>query len=380
MATAFPTAKSDSCADTRNAMEQRRVILGPCLAAMGFSEHGAPPPELPESLVFNGAQITLESWERNLLLGNFGGETAVLLAHFSEGLAFRALSGSRLSRLEAELPKPRELERTRLAMMEETAVGIALQQELQRDIDRLVAKGEMGDAKKLTGFRRKIDKTLAQLEQRIGVQAHEQALARSVELLTPRDTARVERRRKAPPVETGLTLEDLYALEATLAKQVVEQPPEPSADELIEASLREQTEGVPATVRLDESETSSSEPARRFRSLLILLAVCAVAYTVFLFKTHEAAPPPRLSIGSFEHIDGVLSVKARPPSLFVRVKASSWSKLPAEEKTQVVEEFGRIAGESGYQGVQIKTGDGTNVAQWLRKTGVRIMVAREIGS
>ena len=44
----------------------------------------------------------------------------------------------------------------------------ALLSRVQRDIDRLVSKGAMGDAKKLTGFRRKIDQALSRLEERIG--------------------------------------------------------------------------------------------------------------------------------------------------------------------------------------------------------------------
>jgi len=344
---------------------------------MGFSEHGAPPPELPDPLRFNGLEVHLESWERNVLLGDFVGETAVLLAHFAEGIAFRALSESRLSRLEQELPKPQELDRMRAEMVEETAVGMALQQELQRDVDRLVGKGEMGDAKRLTGFRRKIDHALAQLEQRIGVQAREQAQVRSVELLTPRDVGRVERKRVPPPVETGLTLEDLYALEEKFAQDIAETPPEPSANELFEASLREQEEGAPVAVKWDVAERPKASLSRRFQLLLALLAVCAVAYSVLFFTNREEAPPPRLGMAEFQHIPAVLDVKARPPSLFVRVKASKWSALPTEEKTQLVEELGRIAGESGYHGVQIKSSDGANVGQWLRKTGVRLMAASE---
>ena len=52
------------------------------------------------------------------------------------------------------------------------------------------------------GETRKIDQALAQLEQRIGVQAREQAQARSVDLLTPRDVGQLERKRVPPPVET----------------------------------------------------------------------------------------------------------------------------------------------------------------------------------
>ena len=344
---------------------------------MGFSEHGSPPPELPDRLRFNGMEIPLEAWEHNLLLGNFGGETAVLLAHFAEGIAFRAISGSRLNRLEEELPKPQELDRMRAEMTEETAVGMALQQELQRDVDRLVGKGEMGDAKKLTGFRRKIDQALAQLEQRIGVQAREQAQARSVDLLTPRDIGKLERKRVPPPVETGLTLEDLYELERKLEQDIAAEPPEPTADELFEAGLREQEEGAPAAVTWHVAETRTAYPARRFRLLLLLLVVCVVACSVVFFKTREDAPPPRLGMAKFQHIPAVLDVTPRPPSLFVRVKASKWSALPTEEQTQLVEELGRIAGESGYHGVQIKSSDGTNVGQWLRKTGARLMVASE---
>ena len=63
----------------------------------------------------------------------------------------------------------------------------------------------------------------------------------------------------------------------------------------------------------------------------------------------------------------------RPPSLFAKVYASQWNAMTEAEKTEFVDGVARIAESAGYVGLQLRNDDEVAVAQWLKKTGVRIL-------
>jgi hypothetical protein len=167
-------------------------------------------------------------------------------------------------------------------------------------------------------------------------------------------------------------VEELLALEEQIDREISERRQEPSAEELFEAGLREQREGHARPARVVSAKRASANSAGRTRILLGVLAASLVVYAGFLVLTREEAPPPKLKLEQFRHLEAVQSVTARPPSLFVKIGQPSWSGLTAEERRQLIDELGRIAGEAGYAGVQVQTVDGATVGQWLRKTGTRL--------
>jgi len=354
------TAGSDSATEAQSALAQRRAILGPCLAAMGFTELGGPPPDLPEQLLYDGLAVALEPWERNVLLGRAVGDSEVILAHLAEGIAFRAKCQSSLLRLEHAPPPPERIDAVLEELIEDAASGLALQQEVQRDIDRLVGKGELSAAKRLTGFRRKIDQGLAGLEQHIGAEGNEQAQARSTEMLTPRNWEPAPRKRVLPRIEE-LDLPPLPAAEPAVSPAA----PEPTAEELFAQGLLEQA-------RHEEEASVGREPRRRRGRLIVLLVASLVVYGVFRMSRTPDELPPRLEMDRFAQIDGVLQVRPRPPSLFVKLDTKSWNDLTPIGRLELLDQLGRVAGDEGYFGVHVKTEDGQTVGQWMRKTGAKL--------
>jgi hypothetical protein len=378
------TEKPGFAAEAQSALEERRAVLGSCLAAMGFSECGGPPAVLPEQLKFDGHAVPLESWERNVLLGQSSGETEIVLAHLAEGIAFRAKCQSALLRLEHAPPSAGERSSFMTALIEDTAAGLALQKEVQRDIDRLVKKGEMTEAKKLTGFRRKIDHGLASLKQRLGAEAHEQAQARSIEMLTPLGSEPAPRKRVLPSTE----MLDLPALpRPTPADREAPKPEahEPTPEELFEKGLIEQEQHEHGTLNrqapvLDGDGTLEARAQKRVARLITLLAVCLLLYGAFLLARNPVDIPPRLGMEQFDQFDSVLQVRPRPPSLFIKLDAASWRALAPAGKLELIDSLGRLAGNEGYFGVHVKTNDGRPVGQWMRKTGAELLTTTPGGA
>jgi hypothetical protein len=68
---------------------------------------------------------------------------------------------------------------------------------------------------------------------------------------------------------------------------------------------------------------------------------------------------------------------ARPPSLFVTVESAAWSKLPPDDRRSLVDTASSVLMTSDYRGALLRTEDGRPVAQWLARTGVRLLDANE---
>ena len=82
---------------------------------------------------------------------------------------------------------------------------------------------------------------------------------------------------------------------------------------------------------------------------------------------------PRIEKSQLPASPAIAGVVARPPSLFVTVDPPSWSGLPAEDRTRLVVEVGKVALQLGYTGAVLQDPAGRSVAQWMQKTGVRLL-------
>jgi hypothetical protein len=113
--------------------------------------------------------------------------------------------------------------------------------------------------------------------------------------------------------------------------------------------------------------------ANRLRLLLWALTALLLVYAAVLIpRLHQEPPTPVLTLEQLAHIDSVVRIKARPPSLYVELDTATWRARSERERQGILEELGRVAGAAGYSGIQARTADGTTVGQWMSKTGVRL--------
>jgi hypothetical protein len=80
-----------------------------------------------------------------------------------------------------------------------------------------------------------------------------------------------------------------------------------------------------------------------------------------------------LTAEQLAHLVPVEKVAARPPSLYVTLDTAAWNRLPEQDRRDLIEEVGRLAGSRGYLGVHLRTRDGTTVGEWLSEIGSRLV-------
>ncbi len=241
----------------------------------------------------------------------------------------------------------------------ETDAVLAFQMlgELQRNIERMVVRGQMEQAKRLTQFRRRLNECTAAVGRLLGddvVREAEGTAAGSPEAISIAEAQRSSVLDSPSPALEDARLKALLTLEDQLQKRA-------------ESDANRPTPAAPLPV--DPLEA----PARRSRvgALLVVLAVAATAWIVLVLWARAGAGGaiPVLSAQDFEGIPGVRHVVARPPSLFVTVDEVMWRGMEPEARRQLIERIGSKAAEAGYRGVQV-TGPGGTVGSWLRTTGV----------
>jgi hypothetical protein len=260
----------------------------------------------------------------------------------AEGVAFRLRTRFHLSRLQdGPSPAPSELEDFRRELVTDAALGLALQEEIQTDIDNLVAVGEFDEAKKLTAFRHKIGQGMGRIKAVIGEKGFERAEAKSGEM-----TAAAPEQEK---IKTALEAEE-RAERPTQFKRNVSYAP---------------------------VHHVTVDKANRVRLLLLTLLFCLLAWGVFFVTTQEAEGPPPLPEKMFLRFEGVQSVDVRPPSLFVTVRADTWRDMADEQRRDLIRDVGSIVSKNGYTGAHFRTTAGVAVAEWLEKSGARLIVNRK---
>ena len=121
----------------------------------------------------------------------------------------------------------------------------------------------------------------------------------------------------------------------------------------------------------------TAERADRTRPLLLTLAFCLLAFGFFFLTGREVSGPPPLDPNLFLRIDGVRSVAVRAPSLFVTVHAKDWRNLSQKAQLELVGVVAEIAEKNGYSGAHFRSSAGITVAEWLAKTGPKLLPSTE---
>jgi len=238
----------------------------------------------------------------------------------------------------AERPSVGQLEEIRERLTEDTTVGLALLEELQRAIDGSIRDSKFDEAKRLSAFRNKLGQPMKFLRDRIGLEAFAAAERAAAELVAPLQESKIRRARPAP-----------------------EQPAEPQP--AYEMFTRDVAVAPYVAAEVRPSQT---------RPLLLVLGVVVAIWAAFIAPRLFTQHLPVLKSYEMPASPAFLEVAARPPSLFIKVKAGVWDEMTPEEREKVVAAVGEQASAAGYTGAHFRSTDGTTVAQWLVKGGVRL--------
>lgn len=217
-----------------------------------------------------------------------------------------------------------------------TALGLALVEELQREINGAIRESKSDDAKRLSGFRNKLSRTVNLLRDQIDPQILKTAEAAAQNLVSP--IADVEPRE--------------------------EDPSEPAEAAKAHTTFRRET-AAPRYVAADVEQS-------RARPLAIVLAIVLGLWGVFVAPRYLTKKIPTLKQHEMPASPAFLEMTARPPSLFVQVQGGVWSEMTDRERTEFVQAFADRADAAGYTGAQFRSTEGHTVAQWLSETGIRL--------
>jgi hypothetical protein len=125
--------------------------------------------------------------------------------------------------------------------------------------------------------------------------------------------------------------------------------------------------------RSREKEQRTREQMKRIKVLVALLAV-AVAFgaVALVVQLIPALNPPEikiLSVNDFTHVPMVLSVDARPPSLFVRVDGPHWRRVTKERRLEIIRDVGQVVAKADYNGARFRDDNGDLVGEFIRGVG-----------
>jgi hypothetical protein len=291
--------------------------------------------------------LTVEPWvqaeiRRAFDRPNESTERPTLVAH---AVALRMkIEGDRARMRQAHVTGGHELYAVQAELMLDSAIGTALNREIQRVIDEEVQRGGMASAKHWTSLKNELNRVVSTVNQ----------------LLADSERQRAE----------------------TLSDKLTDARVEPVAPERYERLMQ----------RLDVEERERKQLARarkRARDALanlpsrteVLVAALAVTVAIWLgfvkLPEHLASGLPVLGTEDFPRADGFVDVVARPPSLYVTVDGDVWSGLAGDERRRLVSTISGVLLTSGYTGVLLKTEAGRPVAQWLALNGVTLIETDE---
>jgi hypothetical protein len=338
--------------------DERRTALAPYLDQLGVADGGLPPLH---------PAIMLDSWELTALekaLDQANGGRAHWHALMAESIAFQTKYFSDLEVLEnEEYTSPETLETQREQWTISAAIGLALMEDIQRIIDSTISAGNMGEAKRLSGFRNKLAQTVKEIKERIGNDAFSDAESMHRDMLSP---------------QASLKLENLAA-----GPQADVHPDE--ANEPRPFTLSEPDEGPPKQIKLNRSANVKlghdvEVKPDHTKRLLLVLGAAALAWMILILPRMFREPLPILTLPDLPQSAAIQQVDAKPPSLYIVVNTESWRAIPREQRLKWVDEIGQAAAAAGYTGANIRTAEGSSVAQWLKQTGPRLLVNSGGGS
>lgn len=333
--------------DTGVGIEERRTALAPYLERLGQLEGEAERPDEagpPPALV-------LGDWEQSAVREALASGTEAprgwesLLA---EGVALQTKYFAETDELAREgTTSPEGEERFRQRLLHSLAIGLALMEELQREVNAMILGGNVAQAKKLTSFRNKLGQLTAQIKERVDDDGIVLAQALAAEMITP-----VESKNESP------------------SSRLEEEPDEGPAQ-----PIRLETRHRPLGHMLVREEKKST-----LKPLLIVLAVAAAVWAVLILPRAWAPSIPELSDQDLAFSPAIQQVIARPPSLYLVMDGAKWEGMPQHQREELVRQIGETAGGAGYSGAQLRLDDGTTLAQWSKARGVKLVPRSRTGT
>lgn len=238
-----------------------------------------------------------------------------------------------------------ELYEVQAELLLDSAIGTALQREIQRVIDEEVRSGQMAPAKRWTAFKNDLNGAVSTVRQLLAESERRRADALS-DTLT--DAPRHEE--TAPARYTRLMQQ-------------------------LEIEERERKRRL--RIRRQARDALANLPSRT-ELLVAALAVTAAIWLGFVkAPDYLATGSPALSAADFPWTDSFVNVEARPPSLYVTVDAQAWNDLAVEEQHHLVRTVSSVLLTRDYTGVLFKTAEGRPVAQWLALSGDTLIEGNE---
>lgn len=334
-----------------------------------------------QSLAFSANLLELDSWEReklemSLLHPDLAGDDDRTPHHISQGAAYQARVLSQFERLDelgaADIEALSELTQQ---LIDDAAMGLALLEEIQYDINLLVVGGDVEEARRLTEFRNKIGKSVRQLRQQIGNDAFDEAEKRAAPLVDlPEGAARAA-------ASLGPMIDRTEESDAADA----EKPGDRRIGRGMEAD-REDADARRAK-RKRQAEAESRKGARKAKSkqrrrnvakpMGLLLVVLIAVWGVLIAPQYFKPAPVQLTEADMSAFPIVNDVIARHPSLFLVVDARMWGELSHDGRVDVVNRIGAQAEQAAYVGVQLRTPDSRTVASWNAKQGAKLVTPAE---
>ena len=136
------------------------------------------------------AGANLDSWEISQLDDAINGATEAWQALIVEGVAFQIKLQTDLGfAVPAAAMSIEDQAEVRELLLSDAAVGLALLEETQRQVNELVLSGEMELAKRLTGFRNKLGQRVNHLRGQVDEQDFARATEKSEAYCEPKEDA-----------------------------------------------------------------------------------------------------------------------------------------------------------------------------------------------
>jgi hypothetical protein len=349
-----------SAVETDSRYDERQLALAPYLERLTAPEVG-PPPLHPA--------IGLNQWELGVLeegLAQKNGNDDRWPTLLAESIAFQSKYFAETDEMDREeCTPPESIERHRETLTFNAAIGLALMEEIQRVIDTTILSGNMGHAKRLTGFRNKVAQTVKAVKDRISPEDYQDAESIHTEMLAPVSDG-------GQTIAAAMPMLDIDPNEANQQR-----PP----------ALRERDEGPPKPIRMDRNSNLKlghavevEEKTNYSKWLLIVLGTLLLAWSILILPRMFKEPLPLLTMPDLPQSTALQALDAKPPSLYVVVDKQSWTAMPSEQRLEWVEAVGQTAAAAGYTGVSVRTGEGACVAQWLKQKGTQLLTSAASGS
>ncbi len=361
-------------------------------------------PDRPAKINVGQRAVTLEPWDRQQLTEFFlsGGqpvpELAELMAHAVACVLRTIFDVERLKRDEQRLSA--DLYALQAELMLDTALGLAILEETQVAIDRLVQQGRVPDARALSQFRHQIKHAIGEARKRIADSEVQQAEELSVSMRAadpPQETVpgspsgATERgpapRLRAPSLDGGVetVAAELAGIDPVTGARLfdhvdVEIDDEPAAAPA-RAPARAPASSPRAKSRSRKRSAAKAPSAPGLPSLTPVLCGVLVGLAGFWAATvwhpSRTVAIPHLTTAELPMQDKLDGVHAAPPSLYITVNEAAWEQMTESDRTTLIDAIGTQANRVGYSGLLLRTPNGRPVARWLKLRGPELVLAGE---